>query len=154
MPRALILGAIQALTEFLPVSSSAHLVIMQKYLGFRDALLLFDIMLHTATLLALIFYFRKDLAKITLSLARIGRNSSRKKQNRKLFYFIFLGTLPTVALGLLLNQWAEAMFTSVTFTSCMLLVTGVFLWLYTGAAVFLVSECTTTRLLRPGLAQA
>ncbi|GAG06062.1 unnamed protein product, partial [marine sediment metagenome] len=53
-PQALVLGIVQALTEFLPVSSSAHLVIMQDYLGFKKPLLLFDVILHTATLGALL----------------------------------------------------------------------------------------------------
>jgi len=127
--QALILGIVQGLTEFLPVSSSAHLVIMQHYLGFKEPLLLFDVMLHTATLAALIVYFRKDIGKIILSLIRLRERSPEERLNRKIFYLILIGTIPTVILGLFLNQWAEIMFTSVTFTSFMLLVTGILLWI-------------------------
>lgn len=128
-PQALVLGIVQALTEFLPVSSSAHLVIMQDYLGFKNPLLLFDVILHAATLGALLVYFRKDIGKIILSLVRLKEKSDEEMLNRKIFYFILIGTIPTLALGLLLNQWIKAMFTSVTFTSLMLLVTGALLWI-------------------------
>ncbi len=128
-PQALVLGIVQALTEFLPVSSSAHLVIMQDYLGFKRPLLLFDVVLHAATLGALLVYFRKDIGKIILSLVRLKEKSDEEMLNRKIFYFILVGTIPTLALGLLLNQWIKAMFTSVTFTSLMLLVTGALLWI-------------------------
>ena len=128
-PQALILGIVQALTEFLPVSSSAHLVIMQDYLGFKEPLLLFDVILHAATLGALLVYFRKDIGKIILSLVRLKEKSDEEMLNRKIFYFILVGTIPTLALGLLLNQWIKAMFTSVTFTSLMLLITGALLWI-------------------------
>ncbi len=128
-PQALVLGIVQALTEFLPVSSSAHLVIMQDYLGFKKPLLLFDVILHAATLGALLVYFRKDIGKIILSLVRLKEKSDQEMLNRKIFYFILIGTIPTLALGLFLNQWIKAMFTSVTFTSLMLLVTGTILWI-------------------------
>lgn len=128
-PQALVLGIVQALTEFLPVSSSAHLVIIQDYLGFKKPLLLFDVILHAATLGALLVYFRKDIGKIILSLVRLKEKSDEEMLNRKIFYFILIGTIPTLALGLLLNQWIKAMFTSVTFTSLMLLVTGALLWI-------------------------
>lgn len=128
-PQALILGIVQGLTEFLPVSSSAHLVIMQNYLGFKKPLLLFDVVLHAATAGALLVYFRKDIGKIILSLIRLREKSHQDMLNRKLFYFIFIGTIPTLALGLFLNQWIKAMFSSVTFVSLMLLVTGILLWI-------------------------
>lgn len=133
-PQALILGTVQALTEFLPVSSSAHLVIIQNYLGFKEALLLFDVILHTATLIALMVYFREDIGKIILSLIRLKKNAPQERLNRRLFYFIIIGTVPTVALGLLLNQWTEVMFASVPFTSFMLLITGTLLWISKGKA--------------------
>lgn len=129
IPQALILGIVQALTEFLPISSSAHLVIIQDYLGFKKPLLLFDVILHAATLGALIVYFRKDIGRIILSLIRLREKSDEAMLNRRLFYLILMGTIPTLAMGLFLNQWMKAMFTSVTFTSLMLLVTGAILWI-------------------------
>ncbi len=126
--QALILGIVQGLTEFLPVSSSGHLVIMQHYLGFREPLLLFDVMLHVATLVAVVIYFRQDLWGIILSLIRLKKKTPEEILHRKMFYFILLGTIPTGALGIFFNRWAKFFFVSVIFTSFMLLFTGILLW--------------------------
>ncbi len=130
---ALILGIVQGLTEFLPVSSSGHLVIMQHYLGFTEPLLLFDVMLHVATLAAVVIYFRHDLWKIILSLIRLKKKNPEEILHRKIFYFILLGTIPTGALGIFFNSWIfkiwlKFFFVSVILTSFMLLFTGILLW--------------------------
>lgn len=128
---ALILGIVQGLTEFLPVSSSGHLVIMQHYLGFREPLLLFDVMLHGATLAAIVIYFRHDLWGIILSLIRLKKKTPQEILHRKMFYFILLGTIPTAVLGIFFNffkSWINFFFVSVVFTSFMLLFTGTLLW--------------------------
>lgn len=130
--QALVLGIVQGLTEFLPVSSSGHLVIMQHYLGFREPLLLFDVMLHAATLAAVIIYFRQDLWKMLLSF-RLKKKTPEEISHRKMFYFIFLGTIPTAVLGIFFNSWIlkswlKFFFVSIVFTSFMLLFTGILLW--------------------------
>ena len=126
--QALILGIVQGLTEFLPVSSSGHLVIMQHYLGFTEPLLLFDVMLHAATLAAVVIYFRQDLWGMILSLIRLKKKTPQEILHRKMFYFILLGTIPTAVLGIFFNSWINFFFLSVVFTSFMLLFTGILLW--------------------------
>ncbi len=93
--KAALLGAIQGLTEFLPVSSSGHLIAAKTIAGY-EASLAFDVFLHLATLLAVIIYFRRDLWSIARSadLVPVGLR-------------IALGTLPAVALALAFHSWRE-----------------------------------------------
>ncbi len=93
----LILGVVQGLTEFLPVSSSGHLALLQHYLGVEGNRLFFDVMLHFATLLAVVIYFRKEV------LAYV-------KQPRVLF-FIVLVSVPTGIVGLSLKGLVERILT-------------------------------------------
>ena len=128
LAQATILGVLQGLTEFLPISSSGHLVIMQHYLGFRYPLLLFDIVLHSATLAAVFLYFRKDFFGIVLSLIRFTQKEPRQVLQRKLFYLIILGTVPVALVGGLLRSRIENLFADIFLTSFLLLVTGTLLW--------------------------
>ena len=86
----LILGAIQGISEFLPVSSAAHLVLFSKYYEFSNQNLLIDISLHLGSLIAIIFYFRKDLFNFV--------------QNRRFLIKILLGTIPIIPVGYILYQ--------------------------------------------------
>ena len=86
----LILSAIQGLTEFLPVSSAAHLVLISKYYEFNNQNLLIDICLHLGSLIAIIFYFRKDLFNFI--------------QNRSFLIKILVGTIPIIPVGYILYQ--------------------------------------------------
>ena len=86
----LILGAIQGITEFLPISSAAHLVLFSKYYEFSSQNLLIDISLHLGSLIAIIFYFRKDLFNFV--------------QNRIFLIKILLGTIPIIPVGYILYQ--------------------------------------------------
>ncbi len=94
-----ILGVLQGLTEFLPVSSSGHLVIAQHYLGLRHPMLLFDIILHVATLAAVLFYFRTDIIEMVLSLARFTQKEPQQVLQRRLFYLLLLGSVPIALVG-------------------------------------------------------
>ena len=134
LAQATILGVLQGLTEFLPVSSSGHLVIMQHYLGLRHPLLLFDIVLHTATLGAVFLYFRTDILGIVLSFTRFTQKESRHVLQRKLFYLILLGTIPIALVGGLLRARVESLFANIPLTSFLLLVTGTILWIGERAA--------------------
>ena len=125
--QALILGLLQGVTEFLPVSSSGHLVIMQHYLGLGRPLVFFDVALHTATLVVVLIYFRGDLGSIIGSLIKLKLHHSRGILERKIFYLIVVGTIPTVILGLILRVWANLLFTRVGLTSAMLIITGIIL---------------------------
>jgi len=86
----LILGAIQGISEFLPVSSAAHLVLFSKYYEFNNQNLLIDISLHLGSLIAIIFYFRKDLFNFV--------------QNKSFLIKIVLGTIPIIPVGYILYQ--------------------------------------------------
>ncbi len=82
--QAIILGILQGLTEFLPVSSSGHLVLAQKFFGFRTPPIFFDALIHFATLLAIIFYLRKDLAEIIFNLGKKEYQNFVKTSSAKL----------------------------------------------------------------------
>lgn len=123
-----ILGLLQGLTEFLPVSSSGHLVIVQHYLGLRHPLLLFDIVLHTATLAAVLFYFRRDIVSIVMSLARFTQKEPQQILQRRLFYLLLLGSIPIALVGGLFRGVVENLFANVPLASLLLLVTGTLLW--------------------------
>ncbi|MFQ5835434.1 MAG: undecaprenyl-diphosphate phosphatase [bacterium] len=125
--QALILGFLQGATEFLPVSSSGHLVIVQHYIGLERPLVLFDVTLHTATLVVVLIYFRHDLGRIISSLIKLKVHHSEKILERKIFYLIMVGTVPTVILGLILRTWVDLLFTRVGLTSVMLIITGIIL---------------------------
>lgn len=86
----LILAAIQGITEFLPVSSAAHLILVAKYYSFNNQNLLIDICLHLGSLIAIIIYFQKDLFNF--------------KSNKKFLIKIIVGTLPIIPLGFILYQ--------------------------------------------------
>ena len=94
----IILGLIQGFTEFLPVSSSGHLVVAQHYLpGFSQAPLPFDVLLHFGTLVALIIYFFGDIRDIVLSFFR--QRDADAVYNRRLGWLIVIGTIPAGVSG-------------------------------------------------------
>ncbi len=135
--QAVILGLVQGFTEFLPVSSSGHLVIFQRIFGLMEPEIFFDICLHMGTLVAVIFYFRKDLYSIIISLLQTGTQlikketttaSAWKNPDIKMAVFIIIGLIPTVVAGLLIDRIADILFTSVFITGIMLIITGTILW--------------------------
>lgn len=119
---AVFLGLIQGLTEFLPVSSSGHLVIAQQEMGLQGPQLAFDVLLHLATLLAVLLYFRRDVTRLLASLLPGGDRPSRKVVG-----LICLATVPTGVIGLGIDHYEKALFGSATFAASMLLVTGLIL---------------------------
>ena len=134
---AVILGIVQGLTEFLPVSSSGHLVIFQHVFGLREAELLFDISLHLGTMVAVIIVFRKEIRAMITSILRfllllIKKKASfsdiNKSNDLKLAFLIIIGSVPTAVIGLMFNSVSKHFFSSVVITGSMLLVTGFFLW--------------------------
>ena len=133
--KAVILGALQGATEFLPVSSSGHLVIAQSLLGIKlegGGLLAFDVCLHFGTLVAVLIVFWRDIVAIVASF--FGRSLSADvgsvttKQYRRLGYFIILGTIPAVVIGLSFEHFFEALVSKPMPAAFMLLVTGTILW--------------------------
>ena len=144
---AIILGFIQGLTEFLPISSSGHLVIFQHLLGFAQPQLLLDVTVHMGTLLAVIVYFRKDLISITnqalsLFLPRPHLTKpSHTDQEQKLLLWIIIACVPTGLIGIFFKDPLEKMFGSVVTVSIMLLITGVII----GSTHFIPQEYTSRK---------
>ncbi|HHX74231.1 MAG TPA: undecaprenyl-diphosphate phosphatase [Firmicutes bacterium] len=115
------LGIIQGLTEFLPVSSSGHLVLFQHFLGVREAGITFEIMVHFGTLVSVLCVFGHDII-------RILRNVTGKKQERHFFLMLVLGIIPTGLMGVLLKDYFAGFYESPATTGFMLLVTGCLLY--------------------------
>lgn len=112
--QALMLGLVQGATEFLPVSSSGHLVLVPWLLGWENAVggdLAFDTLLHLGTLLAVLTYFWRDLWVILLAVFR-GIRSRRPLDEpmARLGWFIAVGSIPAAAVGLWLEDWFESLF--------------------------------------------
>jgi undecaprenyl-diphosphatase len=137
MLKAVALGALQGATEFLPVSSSGHLVIFQKLFGLDRPEVFFDVCLHLGTLAAVVFFFRKDLWGMAASFFRLLWLAARKKaplselwgdQEARMALLVVLGSVPTAAIGLLLNPVVERLFSSIFIVGAMLAVTGCLLW--------------------------
>jgi undecaprenyl-diphosphatase len=109
--QAIILALVQAFTEFLPVSSTAHLTLFPWLLGWQDPGLAFDVALHAGTLVAVLLYFFKDW--LTLALCGVGlkypadARSEEVAQHRRLFWYMMIGTIPGGILGALLERKIE-----------------------------------------------
>ena len=98
----LIIAIVQGITEFLPISSSGHLILIPYFTEFPDQGPLIDVAVHIGSLLAIILYFRKDVAGLARGgFASIGLGDA--PEQRRLFWWIAIGTIPAVALGLFLK---------------------------------------------------
>ena len=106
--QAIVLALIQGVTEFLPISSEAHLILVPWVLGWEDQGLAFDIAVNTGTLLAVMAYFRRDLAGVGRSLLHGLREEGIRVEGmpaRTLLLALLVGTLPAAAAGLLFHDW-------------------------------------------------
>jgi undecaprenyl-diphosphatase len=125
--QAIVLGIVQGITEFMPISSDGHLVIVPWLLGWKDQSLLFDTVLHWGTLVSIILVFWRDLWAIFLAtLSSIARRSLADP-NARLGWFIVVGSIPAVVFGLLLEDFFEELSTSPLAAGIFLLVTAVLL---------------------------
>lgn len=118
-----LLGLLQGLTEFLPVSSSGHLVIAQRLLGLDPPGVVLEAVLHLATLCAVLIYFRRDLARLIIQ----GITPAGATERRYLGLLV-LGTLPIVIVGFSTRGPIERAFSSVPLIGGMLILTGGILW--------------------------
>lgn len=116
----LFLGILQGATEFLPISSSGHLVIAQALLKVQSPGLLLEIVLHLGTLLSVLIYFRDDLWRLISGFFRTGNEAL---DSRREVGYLVLATMPAVVMALTLSDTVEAAFENVTFSGLMLLVT-------------------------------
>lgn len=127
--QSIFLGIVQGLTEFLPVSSSGHLVFFQSLFGLKEPPLFFDVMLHLGTLFAVVIYFWTDIWKIVQGIVATLKRKEKGQNQAKLFLWIILATIPTGIMGLLFKDWFESLFSKPKVVGGMLLVTGSVLWL-------------------------
>ena len=136
--QAIILGITQGLTEFLPVSSSGHLVILQQLLGLEAPELFFNISVHLGTLLAVVIVFRTDIRELGRSLRRLlaviflkdaDFKTLFEDAEFKMLWLIFVGFFPTAVLGVVFHEIGEQVFSSVFVVGIMLMITGALLWL-------------------------
>jgi undecaprenyl-diphosphatase len=123
--QSFILGLAQGLGEFLPISSSAHLILIPWFLGWHDPGLTFDVALHIGTLLAVIAFFWKDW----LLLIRHGLGNGLKTKEGRMFWFIVAASIPGALIGALLENSAETSFRNPVIIAVMLLVMGMLLYL-------------------------
>ncbi len=130
--QALVMGIVQGLTEFLPVSSSGHLVLVPFLFGWDDEFLnslAFSVMLHLGTLVALLAYFREDWARlIPAGLAAVRDRSFRGDADRRLAWLLVASTIPAALAGLLFNDLIEDQFREVGLVAVMLVAGGVILF--------------------------
>lgn len=128
---AIILSIIQGLTEFIPISSSAHLVVVQKLLQINPPLI-FDVLMHFGTLLSLVWIYRNDILKLIsacggmledIFLKRKFENI-KKDTNKRLVFLIILTSLPTGLMGIFFKDYVEILFNNVLSTGFFLLGTG------------------------------
>lgn len=128
--QSVLLGIVQGLGEFLPISSSAHLVIVPWLFNFEDPGLTFDVALHFGTLIAVLVYFWKDW----VLLFKAAFNSLFKKNNRpytqeeKLFWYLVFASVPGAVIGYLLEKHAESSFRSPLLIALTMTVMGILLW--------------------------
>src|SRR5713101_2153902 len=120
--KAIVLGIVQGLTEFLPVSSSAHLILVPWLLRWRDPGLAFDVVLHLGTLLALLAYYWRDWLDMGMSLV------DGRQMPRRLLFLLIIASVPGAIIGLLLEKQAETIFRSPVLIATTLALMGIALW--------------------------
>ena len=158
--QALIMGIVQGLTEFLPVSSSGHLVIVPHLLGWTDPFitsLAFSVMLHLGTLVALLVYFRADwLVIIPAGVGSLRERSLGTDPNRKLAWLLVVATIPAVIAGPILNDRLEAAVRTAEDVAIALVIGAAILWLadQVGRKVDGIEKVTFPLALVFGLAQS
>jgi undecaprenyl-diphosphatase len=104
---AVLLALIQGLTEFLPISSSAHLILLPRLLGWTDQGLAFDVAVHIGTLTAVLAYFRQDVLRL-LRAWGLSCVQGRLNADARLAWLVVLGTMPVAVAGLLLHDFIES----------------------------------------------
>ncbi len=134
--QAVVLGLVQGLAEFLPISSSGHLALLENFFGIReDSVLLFAVLLHLGTLMSVFIIYRKDIWELILELLAVIKDictgkglGTKKNETRRLGYMIIVATIPTAVIGLLFNDFFEGLYSTVLPIGMGLVLTGTILW--------------------------
>jgi undecaprenyl-diphosphatase len=124
----IVLALIQGLTEFLPVSSSAHLILGGKVFGWPDQGLAFDVATHLGTLVAVLFYFRHDLAQLARAWLAPARDGA-DRWNRQLGLYLMLASIPVLLVGFLAHGLVETYLRDVRVIAWTTVIFGLLLWL-------------------------
>jgi len=124
----IVLALLQGFTEFLPVSSSAHLILVPKIIqGWGDQGLAFDVAVHVGTLLAVMFYFRKQLGPMAVDWT-LSLSGKRNSENSRLAWAVLLGTIPVGLAGLIFKDYIELNLRSTTVIASATIGFGLLLW--------------------------
>lgn len=124
--KAIVLGTIQGLTEFLPISSSGHLVIFSELLDFQHQGVIFDVFLHLGTLFSVVLVFRKDIWAMIQAPFQVwrGNGDDESRMYLKWDFYVVIATIPAVIVGLLLKDRVEHLFSNLNLVYAMLLITA------------------------------
>jgi undecaprenyl-diphosphatase len=154
---AIVLGVIQGLTEFLPISSSAHLLVLSQIFGWGDPGAAFTAVTQIGTEAAVLIYFRHDIARILAAWFRSLRDAEeRSNPDARLGWYVIIGTIPIVILGLVFTEQIETIARNLWLTAAMLAIFGVLLGVADrfGRKDREITSLTTRNAVALGLAQA
>jgi undecaprenyl-diphosphatase len=126
--QALVLGVLQGLAEFLPISSSAHLTLVPWLFHWRDPGLAFDVALHFGTLLAVLWYFRAQWAALVGAAVNIVAHRRVETEEERRVLYLIVATIPGAIAGLALEKYAESAFRDPRLVATVLIIMGVVLW--------------------------
>jgi len=126
---AIILGFVEGATEFIPISSSGHLIIFRQILGVNSfGGLAFDAMLQLSASLAILVYFWEDVLHLIQDTWKIITKQNLEQQNKILLYTILIGTIPAIVFGLLFEQWMETVFRNIELVALTLVLGSILFW--------------------------
>jgi undecaprenyl-diphosphatase len=153
--QAIVLGVVQGLSEFLPISSSAHLALTPWLFGWKDPGLAFDVALHFGTLIALVWFFWQEWMTLAAALFAIARKRRIETESERRLLWVVIATIPGGIAGFLLQDYAKSVFRSPTLIGIMLVVMGIVLWAVDRAAAQQrgIAEMRWTDAVAIGLAQ-
>jgi undecaprenyl-diphosphatase len=155
--QAVVLAIVQALTEFLPISSTAHLVLIPWLFGWKDGGLTFDVALHAGTLVAVIIYFFRDWVQIIGQAFGLNIGSDPDlRQNRNLLWLLAAGSIPIGIVGYLFDKQADTTWRQPYVIGTMLILVGIVMWIAEGRRIGSKSMSTIQMndAIAVGLAQA
>ena len=151
-----ILAAVQGITEFLPVSSSGHLILTSELAGWPDQTLKIDVAVHIGTLAAVMLYFWRDLWSIVSDNLRLPkRGHSGRRPGRRLLFYLLIGTIPVLFAGALVHLYAGDALRNPTLIAATTIGFGVILWLsdHYGITVRRIEHMTLGSVLLIGFSQ-
>ncbi|MDO6692909.1 undecaprenyl-diphosphate phosphatase [Aliiglaciecola sp. 3_MG-2023] len=151
----IVLAIIQGITEFLPISSSAHLILPSELLGWQNQGLAFDVAVHVGSLLAVMIYFRADIARMMVAWLQSGF-SKQQSDDSKLAWWVILATIPAVVIGFVAKDLIEEYARSALVIAFTTIVFGLLLWYadVTGKLTKNIYQLTWKNALFIGIAQA